>query len=65
MLARKVGELVGVKEVLAGHEMAAGGSLYLVKIWEVDDVGGKEYAGHTGQQHRGAATPYLSESPNN
>lgn len=59
MLARKVEEPVGAKEVLAGYEMAAGGSLSLEKAWETDEVGGKGYVGHTGQQHRDAAIPYL------
>lgn len=42
-----------------GYEMAAGVSLYWVKVWEVDGRGGKGYVGHTGQRHRCAAIPYL------
>lgn len=59
MLAEKVGGLAEVQGVLVGYEMAVGVSLYLVKVWEVDGMGGKEYVGHTGQRHRCAATPYL------
>lgn len=42
-----------------GYEMAAGVSLYWVKVWEVDERGGKGYVGHTRQRHRCAAIPYL------
>lgn len=58
MLAEKVGGLAEVQGVLVGYEMAAGVLLYLVKVWEVDGMGGKGYVGHTGQRHRCAAIPY-------